>query len=477
MKNIFYKSILLTVLLVTSCDSVDFGDVNIDPNNPSKASTAALFTSAQRSMTRILTDTRPNLYVQYITNGQYEDESIYASVNFSYNSFYTGSLNNLNRIIEFNTDTSTSIDAQKNGSNANQIATARLMKAFIFQHITDRWGMVPYSEALQGFENTTPVFDTQEAIYNDLFTEIDAALDSMDSGSGPSGDIIFGGDMEQWAIFANTLKMNMALRLSKKFPGSTELASKKFNEAYASAISSNGENIKFTFLSDENNDSPWEDRFLTRKDYLMADTFVDALIGTGTNVVPEDPRLAKYASVSENTGVFVGAPYGSVNSVTAKYSFITDDIIYNKEAPAYIYTYSQVMFNIAEARELGWISGSAEKAYNSAIEASMLQWGVTPADIATYMGKRPAYSGVADISYQKWVSLFLQGYEGWNDWRRQGTNGVTLTAPSNYQNGGGNIPNRQGYGINEKTQNEDNYNAAVSVQGADNLQTKVWWAN
>ncbi|MCY7351392.1 MAG: SusD/RagB family nutrient-binding outer membrane lipoprotein, partial [Cytophagaceae bacterium] len=45
---------------------------------------------------------------------------------------------------------------------------ARILKAYIFQWITDRWGDVPYSQALKGNENFSPAFDRQQDIYNDL---------------------------------------------------------------------------------------------------------------------------------------------------------------------------------------------------------------------------------------------------------------------------------------------------------------------
>lgn len=477
-KNIKHLALTMLSIVLFSCENVDFGDMNIDPNNPSNPSTAALMTSAQKAMSGYLTTTTTNHYVQYLSSGQYPEESQYATVNFDYSALYTSILVVFQRIEELNLDPNTSVSAQANGSNNNQIAVSKILTAYTYQLMTDRWGMLPYTEALQGVDNIFAVYDTQEVIYDGLFNTIDEALAMIEIGQpGPTGDIILGGDMSRWREFANTLKMNMALRLSRRFPAAGGYAATKFNEALPGAISSNADNLYYSFLADENNDNPWEDRFLApsfRKDYLLSDTFVERLIGSGTDTDPEDPRLEKYAEPAESTLTYVGAPYGVENGNTPDYSFITLDVIHNPTAPGYFYTYAQVAFAKAEAVELGWISGSAATFYEEGIRASMEQWGVDSADIAPYIAANP-YVNTASIAYEKYVALYLQGYEAWAEWRRFGDDAPALTAPATALNGTG-IPQRQGYGTNANASNEENYNAAIAVQGPDNLDTVLWWA-
>ena len=50
---------------------------------------------------------------------------------------------NLQQVIDQNTNETTKGLAANYGSNANQIAIARILKAYVFQFITDRWGDVP----------------------------------------------------------------------------------------------------------------------------------------------------------------------------------------------------------------------------------------------------------------------------------------------------------------------------------------------
>lgn len=470
-----FKLLILAVLVsFTACDTVDFGDTNVDPNRPSNPVPSLLLTSAQRGMSGYVADTEPNLYVQYLSNGQYDEESRYQTLNFGYNGAYS-ILQDLAVIIDINSNENTKVGAVAYGSNNNQIAAATILRAWYYQIMTEQWGYLPYSEANDPFNTTKPKYDSQEDIYSGILTELDGAIALIDSGNGPDGDILFGGDMNRWKTFANTIKLSMGLRLSKADPTKGEAV---FKQAMAGAISANSGNIQYTYLSEDTNDNPWQDRFESRKDYLMSDVFVDELIGTGTSSAPEDPRLAKFAETAETSpGNFIGAPYGKSNSATADFSFITDNIINTSDAPLMIFTHSEVLFAKAEAAAKGWITGSAATFYADAITSSMQRWGVDAADITTYLAANP-YTGIEDIAYEKWVSLFLQGYTSWAEWRRFKAEGTDTRIPliivADLLSNATGIPQRHGYGATAGSLNETNYNAAIAAQGPDELDTKLW---
>ena len=470
-----FKNIFLLVAAVaftfTSCETIDFGDTNVDRNSPSEASTASLLTNAQRTVSGYIASTTSNCYVQYLSNGQYPEESQYQTLNWSPDGYYAA-LVDLDRIVRLNSDEATKVAAQANGSNNNQIAAATILRVYFLHGMTDRWGMLPYTEALQGLENQYPAYDTQEAIYTGLFAELDIALTMIDNGNGPSGDILFRGDMDMWRTFANTIKLTMALRLSNADPAKGRA---KFNEAWSGAISSNSENLKYTYLLEDTNDNPWQDRFETRRDYMVSDVLVNHMIGSGDSTNPEDPRLPKYAEPAFNSGTFVGAFYGTDNSATDDYSFITHDIIYKGDAPLYIYTYAEVLFARAEAAYLGWTSEDPSALYEDAIAASMEQWGVSSTDAAAYIAANP-YSAVNDIAYEKWVAMYLQGYNSWHEWRRQKAMGyeVPLTPPEEMLSNATGIPQRHAYSATAPALNEENYNAAIAAQGTDDLNTILW---
>lgn len=475
MKQINKFKILILAVLVsfTACETVDFGDTNLDPNRPSNAVPSLLLTSAQRGMSGYVATTTANLYVQYLSNGQYDEESRYQTLNWDTDGAYA-ILQDLSVIVALNSNDDTKVASVAYGSNKNQIAAATILKVWYLQMMTERWGYLPYSEANDPFNVTKPKYDSQEDIYTGILAELNAAINLIDSGNGPQGDILFGGDMTKWRTFANTIKLSMGLRLSKADPTKGKAI---FQEAMSGSIGNNADNIQYTYLSEDSNDNPWQDRFESRKDYLMSDVFVDVLIGTGTNTSPEDPRLAKFSELATTSATYIGAPYGLSNSATDDYSFMTNNIINTSDAPLMIFTYAEVLFARAEAAAKGWTTENESSLYNQAITASMTQWGVDAADITTYLAAN-AYTGVKDIAYEKWVSLYLQGYTSWAEWRRFKAEGTDTRIPliiaADLLSNATGIPQRHGYSATASALNEANYNAAISAQGADALDTKLW---
>ena len=100
-------------------------------------------------------------------------------------------MNDLQVIINKNTDPATSGSSlvQGSGSNANQIATATILKAYYVWTVTDRWGDVPYTEALQGAANLTPAYDKQSDIYAHILQDLKDGIAGFDGGLVMQGDI------------------------------------------------------------------------------------------------------------------------------------------------------------------------------------------------------------------------------------------------------------------------------------------------
>src|SRR5699024_4546595 len=94
-------------------------------------------------------------------------------------------------------------------------AVAKILKAYFFWHITDRWGDIPYSEALEGMDNFTPEYEPQQAVYDSLFALLREAGEQLDTSGTLGNDLIYGGDMTKWRKVSNTVRMLMALRLSE----------------------------------------------------------------------------------------------------------------------------------------------------------------------------------------------------------------------------------------------------------------------
>ncbi len=467
------------LLTVAGCNNFD--ELNTNPNNPLLPNTASLLTGAERTVGTINSQVGPGgfnivpaLYVQQFGDVTYIEDSRYKTINFSYNGLYSGPLVNLQQIITQNTDPNTRAAVAAYGSNNNQIAIARILKAYIFQYITDRWGDVPYSEALKGDENFSPKFDRQQDIYNDLFKEWREAAAQFDNGTRVQGDILLNGDVARWKKFANTLRMIAALRISKADPakGRTE-----FNAAVADGVlTSNADNVQYRYLSDANNENPLYSNYVrqNRKDFAVSNTFVDYLKSVN------DPRLPFIAAPNQ-TGQYVGVPYAVFPSPGEASLFsLAAPTVSAQNAPVNIMTYGQVLFAQAEAAKLGWTTGNAKTLYESAVRASLQQWmgsSFTEAAYTSYIAQpNVAYNdarAIEQIATQRWIHLFFQGTEAWNSWRRTGF--PVLRPAATTLNGGTAIPRRLAYPTTEPTLNATNYQAVITSQGADDQYTRVWW--
>ncbi len=95
------------------------------------------------------------------------------------------------------------------------------MKAYHFQLLVDCYGDIPYSEALGRSLEATPVYDDAQTIYEDLIVQLTDAIALIKNAAGcpdvqnlATDDGMFGGDMEEWIKFANTLKLRILVRQS-----------------------------------------------------------------------------------------------------------------------------------------------------------------------------------------------------------------------------------------------------------------------
>lgn len=460
MKN-SYMILLLVSFFVVGCDNFD-DEINTNPNLPSEASGTQLIANAQLWLPGLSSSPQGQFLAQYLAETQYVGVSLYPQQSTNFYGYYQGPLMNLQEVI--NSESLSGVQ----GPVANQKAVAKILKAYFFWNITDRWGDVPYTEALKGSDNFTPAYDTQESIYNDLFLELKEANDMIVSGS-ISDDLVYGGNMTRWKKLANTVRMLMALRLSEIDPAK---GSAEFNAALEDGVfTSNADNLVFSHLEDANNQNYWFSQVVNqnREWWALSENLVDMMKPV------DDPRLPVYGDPARESGEFIGRPYGQEDNLgTEEHSLLGSDII-AQDAPVYLVTYAQVLFAMAEAVELNWIEGNTEELYNEAIEQSIVQWTGSDAGVEGFLNA-PGISfneenALEQIAVQRYVHLFIHGYEAWSEWRRTGF-------PDDLVNpGGAAVPNRLSYPDNEVFNNAANYKAAIDRQfgGDDSIYGKVWW--
>lgn len=482
-----YKKVFIpflsAMLAFTACE--DFEELNTDPNAPIKVPTSALLTSAQKALVDNIWDQWFNgrfgmLYAQYWSQTEYTDESRYLlreGTNNTYWGDFYASLNNLEEIIRIN-------EADPIPESNNQVAIATILQVWQFQIMTDVYGPIPYSEALMGAENVSPAYDSQEAIYAGLLAQLNEAIGLIDpnEGSFASGDIVYGGDMNQWLKFANSLKMRVAIRIADVEP---EVSAQAIREAMGNAFTSIDDAALFTYLGTRPNNNPINDAYLTRQDFAVSENLVSYLQLT------EDPRLPFYAAPNEN-GEFVGLEYGltqaQAGAIPNSAVSLPSDLVRGATAPAIYMEYSEVLFILAEAAARDFISGDPATYYNQAIEASVDFWaslaGVNVEDEAIqaliaevpYTATGWGTTAANQIGRQKWVALYMQGLQGWIEWRRLDFEGLVEEPAAGSLIDEVTIPVRYTYPNEEQSLNAANYAEAVGfLDEGDTQASRVWW--
>lgn len=460
MKNIF---LLFTIVLLAGGCTKFNDNINLDPNLPSTASNTQLIANAQLYLPNVSSAPQAVYNAQFLSETQYPNLSLYNQVAHSFYSFYTSPLMNLETVLR-----STTLNGNEGPVN-NQLAVAKILKAFYFWHMTDRWGDIPYSEALKGKGDFTPKYDTQKDIYDSLFNLLDQANNMIVTGN-INNDIVYAGDMTKWKKLANTIRMLMALRLSEV---DANKGKDEFNKALnAGVMTANTDNFVFKHLAEAANQNYWYDQVVrqNRKWWALSETLVAKMKPVS------DPRLPIYGD-KNTVGDYVGLEYGKLDAITVDFSLLGATII-KQDAPVNLVTYAQTLFARAEAAKRGWITGGdavAKTNYDLAIEQSVRQWNNNSITGLATMMARPEIvydpvKALEQIATQRWVHLFMNGYEAWAEWRRTGF--PALTTP-----GGKQVPTRQGYPVDEQFNNTDNWKEAVQRQfgGTDGLYGKVWW--
>ena len=353
---------------------------------------------------------------------------------------------------------------------------ARIMKAYIFSTLTDRWGDIPYSQALTG--NKTPAFDKQEDVYRGCMRELTQAVAAFDNSSAITGDIIYGGNVAKWKRLANTLRLRLAIQVSKRFPAGSAWAGTEFRAALADAggtITANADNFSVAYPGGIFR-SPWFSLYDGRKDFGQSDVMVGVMTSLGG-----DGRQAAFGSST------LGVPYGRVRGfvdpwcqANPNWSRILSDANRQQNSRVALVTAAETHLLRAEAADRGWTTENMNAHYQAGIEISFQQWGIA-APSGSYFAQpnvalaNPAGTGanIRNIAIQQYVAAYPDGMRGWNIWRRTGF--PVLTPAQDATNSSRQIPRRYTYGQTSYASNTAAVTAAAAAIGGDTQDTKIWW--
>ncbi|MEZ0611850.1 SusD/RagB family nutrient-binding outer membrane lipoprotein [Fibrella sp. WM1] len=371
--------------------------------------------------------------------------------------------------------------ARANATYAVYEGPALILKAYMAAALTDIYGDVPYSEALQGQTGViTPTYDAQQAIYTatggilDNLTKGIASINAYKGTTALDGDLLFGGNRAKWILFANALKIKALMRISGKIDVKAELQKVVQEGNY---IKANADNAVFRFGTQPNNFRMSTARVGDYNLFIMSKTSEEIL--TERN----DPRIQTYfraASAKPGTyrGLLNGPDASKLSISVADYSLT--GTIFRENADrlsANFMTAAETSFLLAEAAERGLIAASAKDHYERGITQAFEYWQtVLP---ATYLsGSKVAYNQngqnpIEQIITQKWLANIINGYEGWIEWRRTGFPRLkSISASLN----NGLIPTRMPYPNSESALNATQYRKAADKTQNNSVNVPVWWA-
>ena len=405
----------------TACSDAWLEDYKLDQNRPSDVSMEVLLPSAQAAYGMTQGDVLPRLtsiFMQQMTGTDRQSlaHNRYAQIgegdfNTPWNNSYAGGLYDLKLIED---------KAEAAGASA-YVGVAKIMTAMYLGVLTDHFGDIPYTDALQGADNLKATFDSQADIYTAIFTLLSEGKDALAQPSSvtPGGDdLIHGGDLAAWAATADGLRARHLNHLSK---------TSQYNAANVIAACDDALNagvyctIGFEAALNQN---PWyQFTVIDRAGYISQfGTMYDMMEASS------DPRINLYRSADSLTM----PAYGDATSALP------------------IVTPFEIMFVKAEAQLAGSAS-DARATLEAAIESHMTWLGVDAGDIATYVAALPATTDLELIMNEKYVAMFSSS-ESWTDWRRTGF--PTLSAPADANLSG--LPRRMPYPEGEYLYNADN---------------------
>lgn len=526
---------LMLIMLGVSVSCVDnFGDINVDPDDPTQTSANFLFNGIISSLPYIRNE---KLYLN--NQRMYQWSQLSASLfdepnevnDLGRGPVWDGLFGSLRNIREMDKR----LDAYAGDPERvrNRRALLRILFSYKALRVTDIYGDMPYSEAGKGVDEANQIFrpkyDDQESIYKAALADLKWASDNLVTDPGattPGGETyldygpnetLYNNDMLQWAKLANSLILRYALRISN--------VDESTAREYISDVLGGGKPIMeghedmLAFgpgINGVGSDVYWAFEFFAgiRMGENIWNHMTEDPSPDGSGII--DPRVYVYFETNDSNewvpapqspaargaGDQYGHPYITERRATpasfanrGHYSGFNFFLVENNDEGVEFHVgYPEVCFLVAEAYNRGFATGDAQAWYEKGIRASIEKWytfGTTnpdyvdppqmPADsvidefIAHPQIAYNAADGLKLIHTQRWIDLMLQPQEAYHLIRRSGL--IPVLDVVNAVNGAPEpMPRRLKYPEDERNNNRDNYDAQVSgMNGGDEFTTKMWW--
>lgn len=394
-------------------------------------------------------------------------------------------------------------------------AVTKILKVEAMHRVSDIFGPIIYTKYKQVEADGSVSYDSQQEAYNAFFADLKIAIDALTplaqggataSAQFVGADLVYAGDYAKWLKFANSLRLRLAIRISKVDPAKAKTEGEAALAHAGGLLATNADNFMINF--GENNhplnvfNNEWAD--------IRMGAPMESIMGGY-----DDPRLPKFfepATDAAVAGQFKGIRQGI--DIDAKSRYQDYSKLATFESKGQLMTAAEVWFLKAEAALRGWTgAGTAETNYEKGIETSFAQHGVS-ADYAAYIadatstpkpyvdpkaivaGQNDVLAGNANLSTitiaweeadtfdekleriitQKWIAMYPEGQEAWSEFRRTG---YPKLFPVVVNRSGGKIPGfikRINFIAEEYGTNKLGVQRAIELLGGpDNGGTALWW--
>ena len=533
----------ISLMLLNNISCIDYED-NVNPNEVTEEmmeadnlKTGAFFSQMLRRVVivndgdkldsdyQIAQNLSHDLYSGYIAatlgstnhNGQYNFQEQWVNATFDY--AYTGIMAPWQSIHK--------IATEQELPEVDALAT--IVKVEGMHRIADTFGPIPYVNY-----GSSSLYDALDLVYNKFFEELDNAIEvlsnyvngNVDAKLMSDYDCVYGGDVEKWVKFANTLRLRLALRVSNVDPALAQTQAKAALTDPAGLMQSQDDNMKQTpkrqYIAGGNENIyallfSWTGNAVLSKEMERAYKNQALKEGAAADAVTFnensencylDPRcevlwfrptpfdsLTTSPLPTENlkkdfNGVMngetnVGGSY--LNRYSANRCILSSDAMnkdywWNLAREIVWMGYAESLFLKAEAA-LRWpslVDETAEALYLKGIKASMDYYEIDADKANEYISHLDgvkAFAGsskeeqLEQIITQKWIAVFPNGNEGWAEVRRTDYPRYLL-APVNGNNSNGEVASGK---LIKRINYPNSESRNPNKPGNVNQGSRVWW--
>lgn len=421
----------------------------------------------------------------------------------------------------------------------NTVGVARIWRVFLQSMNVDFFGPAPFPGSKDNLMETQPYKSVQDC-YTEFFTELDEAVKMLDPNGAAifvdnaNEDLVYKGDVEKWARFANSLRLRLAMRLSEIAP---DVCKSQAEAALAGGVmTSNADKAQLPPIGNNS----WGNNYNYKMFQIdwsgpcnLTSTFYKLLVNIGgqawpagvVNTTPTldknpaipvsanhpavvDPRGPKMFQPALIGGDWKGLPVGLQKDNEegfkhenyAEMGFLVKDGAVDLGHPYDVMMYEEVCFLKAEAYARNILSGNAKSEYENGVRASFEKWGVADKADAYLASKEKNEAGTSanyddqanggntvleKIITQKYIAAYPDvAFESWNDKRRLNLPRFDLLAYSLETGFATSITDpmsyiqRAKYPAIEQTTDKVEYDKGLTLlSGPDLVTTPIWWAS